>query len=144
MSYIIKRPGVPVVVQLKWIWRVSMRMWVPSLASLSGLRIPHCRGCRPTAAVLIGLPSLGTSYATGAALKSKKQKQKQNQKTKEASTSFVHGNIVSSGAKHFVREDIWLLRTCHGWLEVLCCHCFFFLQSSSYAQEKTICRCFDF
>ena len=31
--------GIPVVAQCKWIWLVSMRMWVWSLASFSGLRI---------------------------------------------------------------------------------------------------------
>ena len=35
--------GVPVKAQWKWIWLVSMRTQVWSLASLSGLRIWHCR-----------------------------------------------------------------------------------------------------
>ena len=34
--------GVPIVMQQKWIWLVSMRMWVPSLASLSGSGIWSC------------------------------------------------------------------------------------------------------
>ena len=34
--------GVPIVAQQKWIWPVTMRMQVWSLASLSGLRIWHC------------------------------------------------------------------------------------------------------
>ena len=33
--------GVPIVTQRKWTWYVSMRMWVPFLASLSGLRFWH-------------------------------------------------------------------------------------------------------
>ena len=32
------KTGVPVVAQRKWIWLVSMRTWVRSLASLSGLK----------------------------------------------------------------------------------------------------------
>ena len=35
-------PGVPVVVKQRWIWLVSMRMQVWTLASLSGLRIQQC------------------------------------------------------------------------------------------------------
>ena len=35
--------GVPIVVQWKWIQFVSIRIQVQSLASLSGLRIQHCR-----------------------------------------------------------------------------------------------------
>ena len=34
--------GVPVVVQWKQIWLGAMRLWVQSLASLSGFRIRHC------------------------------------------------------------------------------------------------------
>ena len=37
-----KIPGVTVVVQLKQIWLKTMRLWVQSPASLSGLRIWHC------------------------------------------------------------------------------------------------------
>ena len=37
--------GVPVVAQWKRIWLIFMRMWVQSLASLSGLRIQACSGC---------------------------------------------------------------------------------------------------
>ena len=36
------RAEVPFVVQQKWIWLLSMRMWVHSLASLSGLGIRRC------------------------------------------------------------------------------------------------------
>ena len=38
-----KKPGLPFVAQWKGIWLVSMRMWVQSLASISGLRIQRCR-----------------------------------------------------------------------------------------------------
>ena len=34
--------GVPVIVQRKWIWLGTMRLWVGSLASLTGLRIWYC------------------------------------------------------------------------------------------------------
>ena len=34
---------VPIVVQWKWIWLGTMRLWLQSLALLSGLRILHCR-----------------------------------------------------------------------------------------------------
>ena len=68
---------------------MSMRMWVPSLALLSGLRIQHCRKlqyrcrygsdlvllwlwCRPPAAALIGSLAQELPYATGVALKRKK------------------------------------------------------------------------
>ena len=40
------RQGVPAVVQRRQIQLVSMRMWVQSLALLSGLRIWHCRELR--------------------------------------------------------------------------------------------------
>ena len=68
--------------QLKWIWLVSMRMWVWSLSSLSGLRIQRCheqwcrsqmqlRSCVAMDLVEAGscnsdsTPSLGTSINRG-------------------------------------------------------------------------------
>ena len=39
----VTQPGVPVMAQQKQIQRVSMRIWVRSLASLGGSGIPHCR-----------------------------------------------------------------------------------------------------
>jgi len=65
---------------------VSMRMWVQSPASLSGLRIWH--GCelwhRPAATALIQPLALELLYAAGAALKrqmkNKKGKQKEYKK----------------------------------------------------------------
>ena len=38
----LKITGVPVMAQQKWIQLGTMRLWVLSLASLSGLRIRHC------------------------------------------------------------------------------------------------------
>ena len=40
---VINKMGVPVVAQQKQIRLGTMRLWVPSLASLSGLGIRHCR-----------------------------------------------------------------------------------------------------
>ena len=39
---LINKLGVPIVAQRKWIWLGTMRLRVPSLASLSGLRIRLC------------------------------------------------------------------------------------------------------
>ena len=61
-----------------------MRLRVRSLASLSGLRVP--RGCGSGVGGSCSsdwTPSLATSYATGAALKSQKEKQKKKQKKKK-------------------------------------------------------------
>ena len=46
IKYMLKNSGVPIVAQWKRIWLVSMRMWVPSLATISGLRIHCCRELR--------------------------------------------------------------------------------------------------
>ena len=67
-----RKPGVPVVAQRKWIWLVSMRMRVQSLALLSGLRTRCChelwyrsqiwlRSGVAVAVALIKTPSLETS-----------------------------------------------------------------------------------
>ena len=40
---VLSRGGVPAVAQQKWIRLGTMRLWAWSLASLSGLRIQHCR-----------------------------------------------------------------------------------------------------
>ena len=79
--------GVPVMMQWKRIRLGTMKLWVRSLASLSGLRIPHCCDlwCRLQLWLGSGMavavagscssdltPSLGTPYAAGASLKSKK------------------------------------------------------------------------
>ena len=56
--------------------RMSIRMWVQTLASLSGLRILHCHKlwCRPAAAVPIRPLAWELPYATGVALKRQKIK----------------------------------------------------------------------
>ena len=41
-SAVMSVKGVPIVTQQKQIQLVSMRMWVQSLALLSGLEIQHC------------------------------------------------------------------------------------------------------
>ena len=83
--------GVPIVAQQRQIQLVSMRMRVRSLASLSGLRVWRCceLWCRSQielgSRVVVAMVqagtcsydsalSLGTSYAAGTALKSKKKK----------------------------------------------------------------------
>ena len=81
--------GVPIVVQQKWIWLGTTRLWVRSLALLSGLRICHCAvscgvdrrrnsdpaflwlWCRPAAVAPTGSLALEPPYAMGLALKSK-------------------------------------------------------------------------
>ena len=82
--------GVPVVAQQKRIWLVSMRMWVQSLATLSGSGIRGCRELwcrsqassdplllwlwyRPAAVAPIQPLAWELPYADGAALKSKKK-----------------------------------------------------------------------
>ena len=85
--------AVPVVAQWKWIQLASMRMWVPSLASLSGSRIQHCLElwCRLqtqlgsciamawqwlATAILIQPLTWEPPYVVSVALKSKKKKKK--------------------------------------------------------------------
>ena len=93
----IPKLGVPVVAQQKRIQRVSMRMRVPFLASLSGLRIRRCRElwCKSqtplgfcilwlAAVALIWPLSLGTSKCRGCGpVKQKKKRQKQKTKNKK-------------------------------------------------------------
>ena len=73
-----KRKGVPVVVQQKRIWLGTMRLQVPSLVSLSELRIWLCceLWCRLAAVALIGPLAWEPSYAAGVALKIKKKERK--------------------------------------------------------------------
>ena len=68
----------PLCLSSLWIWLVSMRMQVWSLASLNGLRILQCCGCGclwlwPAAAALIRPLAWKPPHATGAALKRKKK-----------------------------------------------------------------------
>ena len=67
--------GVPIAVQWKWIWLAFMRIWVQSLASLSGLGIWHCRElwCRRADAALIWPLAWELPYAANAALEFKKK-----------------------------------------------------------------------
>ena len=86
-------PGVPVVAHWKGIWLVFVRTQVWSLASLSGLRILHCRELRcrsqmcsdlallcrwhrPATTVLNSSLSLGTSICWGCGPKKTKKKNK--------------------------------------------------------------------
>ena len=85
-----KEVEVPVVVQQKCIRLVTMRLWVPSLASLSWLRIWHCHepwcrrhGLDPAwpwlwcrLAVVDRPLAREPPYAVGAVLKIKKKKKK--------------------------------------------------------------------
>ena len=72
------KKGVPIVAQWQRIGLGSMRTWVRSLASLSGLRIQHCCGLCPAAATLIQPLIWELPYAVGAALKRpKKRKEKE-------------------------------------------------------------------
>ena len=79
--------GVPVVAQMLRTRLASMRRYVQSLASLSGLRIRHCHKpwCRSSAASLIPPLSRELPYAPGAALKRKKKK-----KEKKSYYLFTH------------------------------------------------------
>ena len=68
--------GVPIVARWKWIWLVSMRLRVWSLASLRGLWIWHCceLWCRLAATAPIRPLAWESPYAMGAALKKAKRK----------------------------------------------------------------------
>ena len=92
--------GVPIVAQQKRTWLASMRTQVRPLASLTGLRVWHCRELwyrsqtrlQPSIAVAVGCWSAATGlirplaweppYATGMALKKKAKKNKKQKKKK--------------------------------------------------------------
>ena len=76
-----------------------MRLRVRSLASLSGLRIQHCRElwCRPAAVALIRPLAWEPPYAAGVALKRQK-KTKQNQTLKEGILFFLTRLYSPSGS----------------------------------------------
>ena len=81
--------GVPSVAQQKWIWLVSMRPQVQSLASLSGLRIQSChelwcgsdlallwQWCRPAGMDPIRPLAWEPPYAAGVALRDRQKNKK--------------------------------------------------------------------
>ena len=75
--YIKKIMGVPIMAQQKRIQLGTMRFWVRSLPSLSGLRILSCCGCGVGIGVALIRPlAWEPPYAAGAAPKSKKKKKK--------------------------------------------------------------------
>ena len=126
--------GVPVMAQQKRIWLVTMRTQVWSLASVSGLRIPHCHELwcssqmrfgsgvavawlRPVATALIQSIAWEPPYATSVALKRQKEKEKRKE-TKEINNFKLHSSI-----------RMWHQRTISwtsqiNWLEL--CFYFFF------------------
>ena len=92
-----KKAGVAIMAQQTRIQLVSMRMWVRSLASLTGLGIYHCSDlwCRLQMRLRSGVavtvvkasscssdstPSLGTSICCGKKNQKKKKKKRQNHK----------------------------------------------------------------
>ena len=89
--------GVPIVAKWKWIWLQTMRLWVRSLAPISGLSIWHCLelwgtsqmrlGSHVAVAVMltraiapIGPVAWEPPYAMGTDLKSKKNKERKEKK----------------------------------------------------------------
>ena len=98
---VIKRvaAGVPVVTHRKWIWLGTIRFWVLSLASLSGLRIWHCcelwfrsQMCRLAATASIRPLAWEPPYAVGVALKRPKKKKKKE----TAAGAWLPGSKPSS------------------------------------------------
>ena len=80
-------------------WLVSMRMWVQSLAPISGLKDPGCR-CglalallwlwhRPAAAAAIQPLAWELPYPAGVALTRKKKKKKKIQLNKPETTGYI-------------------------------------------------------
>ena len=99
-----KKSGIPEVVQRKWIWLGTMRLQVPPLASLSGLRIRHCHelwcmskiqlGSGVAVAVALIRPlAWECPYAAGAALKSKNKKQNKTKKPLLLENASHHLNL---------------------------------------------------
>ena len=103
-----KHSGVPIKVQQKWIWIVSMRMHGWSLASLSGLGIQHCHElwCRSQTQLRSWLLWLWHRLAAvapiwplawelpnamGMAVKSKKSKKTKKQKTTTNTLFKIYG-----------------------------------------------------
>ena len=72
--------GVPVMVLRKQIWLETMRLWIWSLASLSGLGIRHCceLWCRPAVTAPIRPLAWEPPYIVNVALKKKTTKKQTN------------------------------------------------------------------
>ena len=94
--------GVPIMVQQKQIWLGTMRLWVRSLALLSGSRIQRCceLWCRLSATAPIGPLAWEPPYATDVALKKKKKK--------IIAISWTHHRSLEDGAAW----EIGLAHTC--------------------------------
>ena len=111
--------------QQKWVQLGTMRLWVPSLASLRGLMIWHCRElwCRlqmwlwrwPAAVALMRPPSLGPSICLRCSperqkrqkkKKKKKKKKKRNERDLESTGSsyLLTWYLESSGMFHLVLQ----------------------------------------
>ena len=87
-----------------------MRLWVPSLALLSGLRIWHCYGCGVGQQLQFQFdPSLGTPYATGMSQKEAEEKKKGCLLNIQAWTSDV---LIS---RHFHYVTLTLVHFAKGW-----------------------------
>ena len=99
--------GVPIVAQQKWIWLVSVRTQVWSLASISGLRTWHCGELwcrsrhssdptwlrlwhRPAAIAPIWPLAWESPYAAGVVLKDKKKKKKRKSKVYYFQNHIIH------------------------------------------------------
>ena len=116
-----KTEGVPIVVQQKGIWLVSMRMQVWSLASLSGSRFWHCceLQCRSQMGfgsfVAVAVAYLATvapiwplawelQYAVGVDLKIKKLKKNTVKKKKKLKTLNKWGIYHIHGLSQYFKE----------------------------------------
>ena len=121
------KKGVPVVAQWKWIWLVSTRTQVQSLASLSGLRSRRCHelwyrlqtqlGSQVAVAVVLAsgyssdsTPSLGISICCGCRPKKTKTKNKIKPRLYSISTE-----APTRGQPDFLKTYLLLL-----WMHRLC------------------------
>ena len=123
-------------------WLVSMRMWVWSLALLSGLSIQHCHElwcrsqsssdlallwCRPVATALMRPIAWELPYAKRLAVKSENKKQN---KTKNYGgmqrTKISQGNLIIQWQSayffiyYFLGVKVWLLRQCTIGIRINC------------------------
>ena len=85
-----------VVVQREWICLGTMRLWVRSLALLSGLRILSCceLWCRLAAIAPIRPLTWELPYASGVALKRQKRPKKKRQNTHTSITLLALNDIL--------------------------------------------------